>query len=60
MSLNLGLGHEIFFSLQVAFSLTLAKLMIEDSGSGVKGKASPKFIERIAKLPAWEGLSEKS
>jgi hypothetical protein len=34
--------------------------MIEDAGPGVKSKASTKFIERIAKLPAQEGLSEKN
>jgi hypothetical protein len=30
--------------------------MIEDAGPGVKSKGSTKFIERIAKLSAWEVL----
>jgi hypothetical protein len=34
--------------------------MIEDVGEGVKSKARTKFITRIAKFSAWEGLSEKS
>jgi hypothetical protein len=34
--------------------------MIEDARPGVKSKASTKCIERKTKLPAWEGLSEKS
>jgi hypothetical protein len=34
--------------------------MTEDVGSGVKSKASTKLIERIAKLLAWGGLSDKS
>jgi hypothetical protein len=33
--------------------------MIEDTAPGVKSKASTEFIERIAKLPAQEGLSEQ-
>jgi hypothetical protein len=36
------------------------KSIIEDARSGVKSKASTKFIERIATLPAQEGCSEKS
>jgi hypothetical protein len=33
--------------------------MIEDTESGVKSKATTKFIERTAKLPhTWEGLRE--
>jgi hypothetical protein len=34
--------------------------MIADAGLGVKRTASTKFIEKTAKLPAWEGLGEKS
>jgi hypothetical protein len=34
--------------------------MTEDIGPGVKSKASTKFIDRIAKLPVRQGLSEKS
>jgi hypothetical protein len=33
--------------------------MIEDTGPRIKSKASTKFIERVAKLPAWESLGEK-
>jgi hypothetical protein len=34
--------------------------MIKDARSGVKSKASTKFIERVAKHPAWEGLIRKA
>jgi hypothetical protein len=34
--------------------------VIEDGGPGGKSKASTKFIERTAKLPAWKGLTEKN
>jgi hypothetical protein len=33
--------------------------LIKDAGPEVKSKASTKFIERITKLPATKGLSEK-
>jgi hypothetical protein len=33
--------------------------MTEDTRPGVKSEESTKFIERIAKHPIWEGLSEK-
>jgi hypothetical protein len=35
------------------------KLVIEDTRPDVKSRTSTKFIERIAKLPTREGLSEK-
>jgi hypothetical protein len=33
--------------------------LIENARPGVQSKASTKFIERTAKIPAQEGISEK-